>query len=200
MDWNRDAIPAEMDGFDCSKGHPAMGAYHHHQNPSAFKLDLSVLSSICNLYDADGLYVIDSTQHSPILGFAYDGYPIYGAYGYKNTDGTGGITRIKSSYQLKNMTSRVNGPPVNNTYFLGYFKEDYEYISNNNSDYLDDHNGRFCVTPDYPNGTYAYFCTVDENWNSAYPYAVGPHFMVFMPMLLSITFLNPLPSTTTFQL
>ena len=176
MDWNRDAIPAEMDGFDCSKGHPAMGAYHHHQNPSAFKLDLSVLSSICNLYDADGLYVIDSTQHSPILGFAYDGYPIYGAYGYKNTDGTGGITRIKSSYQLKNMTSRVNGPPVNNTYFLGYFKEDYEYISNNNSDYLDDHNGRFCVTQDYPSGTYAYFCTVDENWNSAYPYAVGPTF------------------------
>ena len=74
---------------------------YHHQNPSAFKLDLSVLSSICNLYDADGLYVIDSTQHSPILGFAYDGYPIYGAYGYKNSDGTGGITRIKSSYQLK---------------------------------------------------------------------------------------------------
>ena len=157
MDWNRDAIPAELGGFDCSKGHPAMGAYHHHQNPSAFKLDLSVLSSICNLYDADGLYVIDSTQHSPILGFAYDGHPIYGAYGYKNSDGTGGITRIKSSYQLKNMTSRVNGPPVNNTYFLGYFKEDYEYISNNNSDYLDDHNGRFCITPDYPNGTYAYF-------------------------------------------
>ena len=29
MDWNRDAIPAEMDGFDCSKGHPAMGQYHH---------------------------------------------------------------------------------------------------------------------------------------------------------------------------
>jgi len=22
----------------------------------------------------------------------------------------------------------------------------------------------------------AYFCTVDENWNSAYPYAVGPTF------------------------
>jgi hypothetical protein len=32
------------------------------------------------------------------------------------------------------------------------------------------------VTPEYPNGTYAYFCTVDENWNSAYPYVVGPTF------------------------
>ena len=36
--WNRDAVVAERIGFDCSKGHPAMGNYHHHQNPSAFKL------------------------------------------------------------------------------------------------------------------------------------------------------------------
>ena len=46
--WNRDAIPAERGGFDCSKGHTAMGNYHHHQNPSAFKLDQNVISSICN--------------------------------------------------------------------------------------------------------------------------------------------------------
>ena len=176
MDWNRDAIPAEMAGFDCSKGHPAMGNYHHHQNPSAFKLDLNVVSTICNLYDADGLYTIDSTQHSPLIGFAYDGYPIYGAYGYANTDGTGGIARMKSSYQLRNMTQRSNGPAVDATYFLGYFREDYEYIAQTAEDRLDEHNGRFCITPEYPNGTYAYFATVDANWNSAYPYAVGPTF------------------------
>ena len=40
--WNRDAIPAERAGFDCAKAHPAMGNYHHHQNPSAFNLDLNV--------------------------------------------------------------------------------------------------------------------------------------------------------------
>jgi hypothetical protein len=61
--WNRDAIPAEKLGFDCSKGHPAMGNYHHHQNPSAFNLDLNVISTVCNLYAAEGLYAIDSTQH-----------------------------------------------------------------------------------------------------------------------------------------
>ena len=43
-------------------------------------------------------------------------------------------------------------------------------------DYLDEHNGRFCITPDYPSGIYCYFATVDANWNSAYPYAVGPTF------------------------
>ncbi|MEM7659419.1 MAG: YHYH protein [Bacteroidota bacterium] len=184
--WNRDAIPAEMAGFDCSKAHPAMGNYHHHQNPSAFKLDLNVVSDICNLYDADGLYAIDSTMHSPLIGFAYDGFPIYGAYGYKNSDGTGGVTRIKSSYQLRNITQRTeyadgtevdDGPDVGGTYFLGYFREDYEYVDNaGEEDYLDEHNGRFCVTPEYPNGTYAYFATVDEDWNSVYPYVVGPTF------------------------
>ena len=184
-DWNRDAIPAEMDGFDCSKAHPAMGNYHHHQNPSAFKLDLNVISDICNLYDAEGLYAIDATQHSPLIGFAYDGFPIYGAYGFQNTDGTGGIVRIKSGYQLRNITQRNTapdgtasdlGPDVNATYFLGYFREDYEFVSQTGEDYLDEHNGRFCITPEYPDGTYAYFATVDENWNSAYPYVVGPTF------------------------
>lgn len=184
--WNRDAVVAERVGFDCSKGHPAMGNYHHHQNPSAFKLDLNVIYNVCNLYDADGLYAIDSTQHSPLIGFAYDGFPIYGAYGYKNADGTGGIVRIKSGYQLRNITVRntyadgssvTAGPPVNATYPLGLFREDYEFITHTGQeDYLDAHNGRFCVTPEYPMGTYAYFCTVDANWNSYYPYAVGPTF------------------------
>jgi hypothetical protein len=184
--WNRDAVLAEKPGFDCSKGHPANGNYHHHQNPSAFKLDLNVISTVCNLYDADGLYTIDSTKHSPLIGFAYDGFPIYGAYGFKNSDGTGSITRIKSGYQLRNITTRTlhangtdvsDGPVISATYPLGYFREDYEFITHTNeADYLDEHNGRFCVTPEYPNGTYAYFATVDKNWNSAYPYAVGPTF------------------------
>ncbi len=184
--WNRDAIPAEKLGFDCSKGHPAQGNYHHHQNPSAFKLDLNVISSICNLYDADGLYTIDSTVHSPLIGYAYDGFPIYGAYAYKNADGTGGIIRIKSGFQLRNISNRSvwadgtdvsDGPSNFTTYPLGYFREDYEFISHpGQDDYLDDHNGRFCVTPEYPSGIYCYFATVDENWNSAYPYAVGPTF------------------------
>lgn len=184
--WNRDAIPAERVGFDCSKGHPAMGNYHHHQNPSAFKLDANVVSEICNLYDADGLYVIDSTTHSPLIGFAYDGFPIYGAYGFVNADGTGGVARMKSSYRLRDITMRTHaadgsdvndGPPVSTTYPLGYFREDYEYVDHSNQpDYLDVHNGRICVTPEYPDGIYCYFSTVDANWNSAYPYVVGPTF------------------------
>ncbi len=185
--WNRDAIVAERAGFDCAKAHPAMGNYHHHQNPSAFSLDLKVISNVCTLYAADGLYAIDSTKHSPLIGFAYDGFPIYGAYGYKNTDGTGGIVRMKSSFSLRNITTRTTystgatvtaGPDVSTTYPLGLFREDYQYnvTSAATPDFLDEHNGRFCITPEYPKGIYCYFATVDENWNSAYPYVVGPTF------------------------
>jgi hypothetical protein len=185
MNWNRDAIPAEKPGFDCAKGHPAMGNYHHHQNPSAFRFDLNVISNVCDLYVSDGLYTLDSTQHSPLLGFAYDGFPIYGAYGFRNADGSGGIARMKSAYHLRNISARNTsptgqsvsaGPAVSTTYPLGYFREDYEFVAGSSPDVLDVHNGRFAVTPEYPNGTYAYFCTVDENWNSAYPYVVGPTF------------------------
>ena len=185
--WNRDAIVGELIGFDCAKGHPAGTNYHHHQNPSAFKFDLKNVSTVCNLYNSDGLYTMDSTKHSPLLGFTYDGFPIYGAYAYKNVDGTGGIVRMKSSFRLRNITKRntysdgssvKSGPDVSTTYFLGYFREDYYYDTTSavTPDYLDEHNGRFCVTPEYPKGIYCYFTTVDANWNSAYPYVVGPTF------------------------
>lgn len=219
--WNRDAVRAEKGGFDCSKGHPAQGNYHHHQNPSAFKLDLNVISTVCTLYDADGLYTINANQHSPLIGYAYDGFPIYGAYGYQDTAGSGPITRMKSGYQLRNITARTHyadgtdvtdGPAISTTYPLGYFREDYEYVAHpGQPDYLDAHNGRFCVTPEYPNGTYAYFCTVDSVHNSYYPYAVGPTFYgvyhnakvtsvtepttVYVPNAVTTTVLNSLDVT-----
>ncbi len=186
--WNRDAIPAEKLGFDCAKGHPAGTNYHHHQSPSAFKYDnttSTTYSPICTLYDSEGLYAINPNEHSPLIGFAYDGFPIYGAYAYTNTNGTGAITRMKSSYQLRTNTTRLNGPAINQvigtqTFFNGYFKEDYEYVAHpSDPTYLDVHNGRICNTPEYPvslypNGIYCYFATVDANNTSVYPYVVGP--------------------------
>lgn len=188
--WNRDAIVAEKSGFDCAKGHPSPigmppsgGTYHHHQNPSAFNLDIVPISNVCDLYLADGLYAINASTHSPLIGYAFDGFPVYGAYGYANADGTGGIVRIKSSYRLRSITVRTHyadgtdvadGPAVSTTFPLGMYREDYEYVAGIGD--LDDHNGRFCKTPEYPAGVYCYFATVDANWNSAYPYVVGPKY------------------------
>ena len=154
--WHQDAVYVEAPSFDAVNGHPAPGGrYHHHQNPK-------------------GLYVDDSTKHSPILGFGFDGFPIYGPRGYKNSDGTGGIIRMTSSYRLQSITTRTNGPNVGAQYPLGYYVEDYEYVSGLGT--LDEYNGRFTKTPEYPNGTYAYFTTIDGNGKSVYPYLIGPKY------------------------
>ena len=42
---------------------------------------------------------------------------------------------------------------------------------------LDRYNGRFCVTPEYPNGVYAYFTTITgTDGHPAFPYFIGPEF------------------------
>ena len=56
---------------------------------------------------------------------------------------------------------------------MGTYIEDYEYVEGLGD--LDQYNGRFCVTPEYPLGVYAYFCTLDgTTGNPKFPYFVGP--------------------------
>jgi hypothetical protein len=114
--------------------------------------------------------------HSPILGFAYDGIPIYGPYGYSNPiDSSSVVAKISSGYVLK--SSRIGGPLVSR-YPLGTFVDDYEWKPsvNTGGTELDENNGRFCVTPDYPNGIYAYFLTIDSNNNPVFPYILGKNY------------------------
>ncbi len=154
--------------FDPCWGH-ANGSleYHTHQSPTC-------------LYNQN-----DSTAHSPLIGYAFDGYPIYGAFAYANTDGTGSITRMRSSYRLRNITDRStlpdgtvlpanqHGPPLA-IIPLGGYMEDYEYIPGLGN--LDERNGRFCITPEYPEGIYVYFATLDTNLEPAFPYVIGKYF------------------------
>lgn len=154
--WNRLAYYFEGVDMDPYNGHSTPDQmYHHH-------------------FDNLALHDWDSTKHSPIVAYSFDGYPVYGPFGYANTDGTGGITRMKTSYSTKTYTTRTNGPAVNTQYPIGCFIEDWQYTAG--SGHLDDHNGRFCKTPEYPNGTYAYFTTVDASLKPVYPYFIGPTF------------------------
>ena len=41
---------------------------------------------------------------------------------------------------------------------------------------LDENNGRYCVTPDYPNGVYAYFITISAGGTPVFPYILGERF------------------------
>ena len=121
------------------------------------------------------LYDTGSTAHSPLLGYAFDGSPIYGPYGYTSALDSSSTPKIMApSWRLKELSSRTAGPDYNSTYPSGYFVEDYEFVSGLGD--LDRHNGRNCVTPEYPGGVYAYFTTVDSSHEPAFPYIVGDKF------------------------
>jgi YHYH protein/Putative Ig domain len=117
------------------------------------------------------LYNKVSGVHSPILGYAFDGNPIYGPYGYSNpTDPNSAITIIRSSYRIRDEQR------VNETIPDGTFIEDFVYEEGLGD--LDQYNGRFCITPDYPGGVYAYFVTIDptDGETPRYPYIIGPRY------------------------
>lgn len=163
--WNGDAWASEGPTMDASgAGHADQnGNYHYHATPIA-------------LYDQSG------TTHSAIVAWAFDGYPIYGPYGYSDPLNTSSsIVRIETSYQLRSITDRTilpdgstsspAGPAINATFPLGTYWEDYEYVQG--LGHLDEYNGRFCYTPDFPNGTYAYFITMDGAGEPQFPYLTG---------------------------
>ena len=73
------------------------------------------------------------------------------------------------------------GPDINTTYPLGHYLEDYDYLGDLGKTFgkefdLDECNGRWCVTPEFPNGTYAYFTTIKSDSTPAYPYNMGRHY------------------------
>jgi len=124
--------------------------------------------------------------HSPIIGFALDGYPIYGPWGYVPAEGSGAVRRLRSGYRLRPLVDRdqlpdgtnlppgQHGPAVSAEFPLGSFVEDYAYAPAPGD--LDRFNGRWTVTPEYPTGTYAYFLTTDPAGRLAFPYLLASHY------------------------
>ena len=124
---------------------------------------------------------VSSSNHSPIIGWAYDGNPIYGPYGYKTRQG-GVVSQVKSGYTK---VLKPNRPSLTE-FPLGFFIEDYVYLKTSDDTVLDENNGRFCVTPEFPNGTYAYFATINSLADSSgvfagyrrptFPYLIGENY------------------------
>jgi hypothetical protein len=131
-------------GIDVSHAHvQPTGKYHYHGLPTGLIDSVNV----------------EAGKHSPLIGWAADGFPIYAVYGYsdpKNASST--VQKLSSSYQLKK-GDRPGGNAPDGKYD-GTFVRDYEYVSGSGD--LDECNGRFAVTPEFPAGTYAYFMT--EEW------------------------------------
>lgn len=113
-----------------------------------------VVGSVTNNGTYNGTILWNTTTASP------------GTYYYvceNHQDMTGTIT----------LTEPVGYAPSTTAYPLGSFVEDYEYTG---AGHLDRRNGRFCVTPDFPGGTYAYFMTFDASANPAFPYILGDQY------------------------
>jgi arylsulfatase A-like enzyme len=108
-----------------------------------------------------------------------------GSNGSTNLDGTGRTTlpAWAATAQNRSATLATNqyGPAVNVTYTLGHYLEDYDYKGHRGltlgTDFdLDLYNGRFCVTPEFPAGTYAYFVSIEADGTPAFPYNIGRSF------------------------
>ncbi len=138
--WQYEALSGAVNlGLDAANAHvQPSGAYHYHGLPTPLLSGQS------------------PQAHSPLIGYAADGFPIYALYGYADPqDPTGGVSRLQSSYRLKAGT-RSGGPGGTHD---GSFVQDYEYVPGLGD--LDECNGRRTITPDYPDGIYAYFLTDD---------------------------------------
>ena len=127
-------------GVDANNAHvQPNGAYHYHGVPAA-------------LLSGNG-----EARVMTLVGWAVDGYPIYGPYGHgKPRDAASGLRPMRSSYRLK--AEPDAGRPDTAMAPMGTFTQDYEYVPGLGD--LDECNGRTDVTPEFPQGTYHYYTTV----------------------------------------
>ena len=137
--------------------HTGPGGYHYH-----FDGNCMHWHNETNEHSDYEFSKINNSTHSPIIGFAFDGYPIYGSYGHVDGD----VTLMRSNYILKENSG------------MGYNGiDDYEY-SPDNGGHLDACNGRFSPTPEFPDGIYHYYSTMpvmgdNPNANNAFPYFIN---------------------------
>jgi len=132
-------------GTDSNNAHVQPGgSYHYHGMPEGF----------ITLQGGNSTTVT-------LIGWAADGFPIYARYGYSDAnDATSEIKAMTGSYELTGTTGE--GRPSVDIYSLGTFAQDWVYVENSGD--LDECNGRFGVTPEFPGGIYHYYAT------DTYPY------------------------------
>ncbi len=127
-------------GIDSNRAHTqGRGLYHYHGLPAGL-----LWNSKNAAPDAVML----------LLGYAADGYPIYGPECPGDPlDLKSRTRRLRSSYRIRT-GSRQGGPGGR---FDGIFVEDFEYCPGYGD--LDECNGRFGPTPEFPDGIYHYVLT-----------------------------------------
>lgn len=145
-EWNYEALGGGVPlGLDGNNAHvQPSGKYHYHGVPTGL------------LERLGGEAGIKRMLH---VGWAADGYPIYGPFGYADPmDADSEIVELSSSYELRE-GARTQSPAGPGGVYDGTFTADYAYARGSGD--LDECNGRFGVTPEFPGGTYYYVLTHD---------------------------------------
>ena len=105
-----------------------------------------------------------------------------GGSGTQNLTSTGRTNIPPWAVRLYNVAANsVIGPNVSTNYPLGRYMEDNDYLGDlgyaQGVDFdLDEYNCRFCVTPEFPNGTNAYFVSISSTGTPVFPYNIGRAF------------------------
>ena len=155
--WSIEALGHNTFNFGDDMNHAHVqpsGAYHYHGMPELL-IDL-----------------LGQDQNMTLVGWASDGFPVYARYAYTDAnDATSAIKVITPSWKLKsvadsgrptNITQLAGGPGQGNSnpnrpIPMGAFTQDFEYVEGSGD--LDQCNGRFGVTPEFPEGIYYYMVT-----------------------------------------
>ena len=127
-----------------------------------------------NFIDEKGNEFLPTASTNPyqILGWAYDGNPIFGPYGKIN----GKIEQIKSSYFKDNEIDQyLINLKLRPNFKSGFFIQDFYYDKAKSGGHLDEYNGMFIDNSDFPNINYGYFFTLN-NSTPQYPYVIGSEF------------------------
>ena len=144
--WKIEALGQSSFDFGDDGNHAHVqpgGAYHYHGMPDLWLAELG-----------GGVAM-------RLIGWSVDGFPVYARYGYTDaTDSGSPLKVLTGSWQVQ--ASPDANRPSTATYPMGTFQQDYEYVPGSGD--MDECNGRFGVTPEFPDGIYYYAIT------DTYPY------------------------------
>ena len=137
--WVLDPLGFEGNfGVDMNNGHTQPGGgYHYHGGPNA-------------MYDDN-----PGSEGSPVIGFAADGFPVYGNYFYDTANGQ--VRKALSGYTLKEGSRGTRSDTNPGGDYDGTYNDDWEFT---NAGDLDECNGMFV------DGQYGYYVT------DAYPWVI----------------------------
>jgi hypothetical protein len=157
--WNIEALGHDTFEFGADMNHAHVqpnGAYHYHGIPELL------------------VEFLGDNQGMTLVGWASDGFPVYARYGFSDAnDASSQVKALMPSYRLKStpdanrpemVTALIGGSGQGTTYPntpipMGAFTQDFEYVAGLGD--LDECNGRYGVTPEFPDGIYYYVVTDD---------------------------------------